>query len=287
MIQSVSAGQLPTLISQTDGFPHSLFLRGRAAALQQPLISVVGTRNPTTYGLQACSYFVRELTERGFGIVSGLAVGIDAAAHRACLESNGITVAVLAHGLDTTYPRQNQALADRIVQSGGAVVSEFPEGVRPLKAYFPRRNRIISALGMATLIVEASKRSGSLITAHLAVNQGREVFVVPGPFHCDSFAGSHALIREGAKLVDCVEEILSDLPLAPPALLGGDTAPAVVWREREFWQQVFADLGGRATLLDLMELTGTSMHEVLSAIDTAQRLRQVECVGIQTWIWLG
>jgi DNA processing protein len=286
MIQSVSSGQLPTLVSQTDGFPHSLFLRGSAAALQHPLISVVGTRNPTTYGLKACSYFVRALTERGFGIVSGLAVGIDAAAHRACLESGGVTVAVLAHGLDTIYPRQNQGLAEHIVQSGGAVVSEFPEGVRPLKSHFPRRNRIISALGIATLIVEASKRSGSLITAHLAVNQGRDVFVVPGPFQSDSFAGSHALIREGAKLVDSVEEILSDLPLAPPSLFGANGTPSEVWSEGDFWKQVFADLGGRATLLDLMELTGTSMHEVLSAIDTAQRLRRVECVGIQTWIWL-
>lgn len=286
MIQSVSSEQLPPLVSQTEGFPHSLYLRGSAAALQHPLISVVGTRNPTTYGLKACSYFARALTERGFGIVSGLAVGIDAAAHRACLESNGITVAVLAHGLDMTYPRQNRELAERIVQSGGAVVSEFPEGVRPLKNHFPRRNRIISALGMATLIIEASKRSGSLITAHLAVNQGREVFVVPGPFHSDTFAGSHALIREGAKLVDGVEEILSDLPLAPPPLSSGNAAPSEVWSASEYWKQIFADLGGRATLLDLMELTGTSMHEVLSAIDTAQRLRRVECVGIQTWIWL-
>jgi DNA processing protein len=283
----LSPESFPPVVHGLDGFPDSLYLVGNPTALFAPLVSIVGTRNPTPYGLRACAHFSRELCKRGFGIVSGLAVGIDAAAHRACLRESCTTVAVVAHGLDTLYPAQNRALADEILQSNGAIVSEFCPGTPALKHHFPRRNRIISALSMATLIIEASTKSGSLITARFAVEQGRDVFVVPGPFDSVSFRGSHALLREGAKLVDSVEEILTEMQQLPLTLPLHKSSCNYPLEQMQFWQSCFERVSGRATLLELVELSNSSVPNVLEQMEWAERAGSVEKSGLQTWVWIG
>jgi DNA processing protein len=171
---------------------------------------VVGSRNPTRPGAQTAQDFARALVAAGLGVVSGLAVGIDAAAHRGALAGGGVTIAVAAHGLDIVYPRAHVELARQVAEAG-AMVSEFVPGTAPLREHFPRRNRLISGLSLGVLVVEAAVRSGSLITARLAAEQGREVFAIPGSIHNPMARGCHALIRQGAKLVDSVQDLLEEL----------------------------------------------------------------------------
>ncbi len=200
----------PALLRQLRDSPDPLFVAGDPTCLHLPAIAIVGSRNPSRGGAENAYQFSRHLARAGFCIVSGLAQGIDTAAHRGALDGGGPTVAVLGHGLDQIYPRANRALAETIAASG-AVISEYPAGTPPLRGHFPERNRLISGLCIGTLVVEAAKRSGSLITARLAGDQGREVFAIPGSIHNPMARGCHQLIRQGARLVESVDDILNEL----------------------------------------------------------------------------
>ncbi len=201
----------PTLLREIARPPTVLFLRGAAEALALPQIAVVGSRQATPGGVETATSFARYLAARGFCITSGLAEGIDAAAHRGALAAGGITVAVCGTGPDSVYPRKHVHLADEIVGAGGAVLSEFAPGTPVQRHHFPRRNRLISGLAVGTLVVEAGVRSGALITAGHAVEQGREVFAVPGSIHNPVARGCHQLIRQGARLVETAADIVDEL----------------------------------------------------------------------------
>jgi len=205
----------PPLLAQCKDAPLQLFVRGEVAALRQDAVAIVGARAATHYGLETAGRFARELAERGYAVISGMALGIDAAAHSGCMEAGGKTVAVMGCGLDIVYPPQNKRLFDHIIQQG-AVVSEYPLGTRPDSFRFPARNRIISGLALGVMVVEAAKRSGSLITAQLALEQNREVFAVPGRIDSFKSIGTHAILQQGAKLVYTVADILEELPPTGP-----------------------------------------------------------------------
>jgi DNA processing protein len=204
----------PRLLSELPDPPPVLFARGDPTLLHRPQLAIVGSRNPTPIGVETATAFARHLAGAGLVITSGLALGIDAAAHAATLDAGGVTLAVAGTGLDRVYPAAHQALARRIAATG-LLVSEFPPGTPPRPENFPRRNRIISGLTLGTLVVEATPRSGSLITARYAMEQGREVFAIPGSIHNPQSRGCHQLIRQGAKLVETATDILEELgPLA-------------------------------------------------------------------------
>jgi len=193
--------------------PFGIYIRGDAATTLPSMLTtlaIVGTRRASADGKKIARSFARELAGAGFTIASGLAFGIDAAAHSGALDAGGTTVAVLAGGLDDIYPNSHRALAERILTSGGTLVSEYPPGEPPLAYRFIERNRIMSGLSRGVLIVEAPESSGALATARYAVEQNREVFVVPGAITATRFAGSHALIRQGAELVTTPDDILDE-----------------------------------------------------------------------------
>ncbi len=200
----------PDALRQLDDAPLLLYVRGDPDYLLQPQLAVVGSRTPTRAGLQNAAQFARFLSQAGITICSGLADGIDGAAHRGALEGIAGTVAVVAHGLDVVYPARHRKLATEI-ERAGAIVSEMAIGTPPAAGLFPRRNRLISALSLGTLVVEAALKSGSLITARRALEQGREVFAIPGSIHNPLSKGCHRLIRDGAKLVETAGDILDEL----------------------------------------------------------------------------
>ena len=207
--------------------PLALLVAGDLEVLALPQLGVVGSRSPTAGGVDTARRFSRALAERGLIITSGLARGIDGAAHRGALDADVPTVAVLGHGPDRVYPDVHASLADAIVAGGGALVSEFLPGTPPERSNFPRRNRTIAGLSLGVLVVEAAVRSGSLITARQAMEQGREVFAVPGSIHNPTARGCHRLIRDGAKLVETVDDVLEELagqlpPSARPEPAAGD-----------------------------------------------------------------
>ncbi len=201
----------PPLLREIPRPPVVLFVRGEVAALGLPQLAIVGSRNATPGGLETAASFAHYLAARGFCITSGLAEGIDAAAHRGALAAGGRTVAVCGTGPDVIYPRQHAQLAGQIAACAGAVVSEFAPGTPVARHHFPRRNRLISGLAVGTLVVEASVQSGALITARHAMEQGREVFAIPGSIHNPVARGCHRLIREGAKLVETAADIVDEL----------------------------------------------------------------------------
>jgi len=210
----------PRLLHEIADPPPLLFVHGHPEILASPQLAIVGTRNPSAGGRETARQFARHLAGAGLAVTSGLALGIDCAAHEGALEA-GSTIAVTGTGPDRVYPARNRELAHRIADRG-ALVSEFPPGTPPTPENFPRRNRIISGLSLGTLVVEAALRSGSLITARLAGEQGRETFAIPGSIHNPLARGCHSLIRQGAKLVETAKDILEELG----PLLGGLEAMA-------------------------------------------------------------
>ena len=208
----------PPLLRESPDAPGVLYVRGDLRILSEPQLAMVGSRNPTAGGRATAREFAMFFANAGITITSGLALGIDTACHEGALAGGGPTVAVLGCGLDQIYPRENQALADRIAATG-ALITEFPPGSSPLPAYFPQRNRIIAGLSHGTLVVEAAQRSGSLITARLAGVAGREVFAIPGSIHNPLARGCHQLIRQGAKLVERPEDVLCELKISLVAQL--------------------------------------------------------------------
>ncbi|MFP5345320.1 MAG: DNA-processing protein DprA [Gammaproteobacteria bacterium] len=216
-VLTVSDARYPSLLHETGGAPPLLFVHGDADLLARAQLAIVGSRNPTPQGMQTAAEFAGHLAACGLVITSGLALGIDAAAHRGALKAGGYTVAVVGTGLDRVYPARHKALAHEIA-ARGALVSEFPIGAPALPDNFPRRNRIISGPSLGTLVVEAAAQSGSLITARLAAEQGREVFAIPGSIHNPLARGCHKLIRDGAKLVETAQDILEELRQDPGEL---------------------------------------------------------------------
>lgn len=203
----------PPLLRETYDPPVLLYAKGDLdRALRQPAISVVGSRQCSTYGRNVAEMLARELAEREVTIISGLARGIDTAAHRGALDGRGLTVAVMGTGLDAVYPKENRKLADRIAESG-ALVTEFPLETPPLSQNFPFRNRVISGLALGVLVIEGAERSGSLITARMAYEQGRDVFAVPGNITSSKSFGPNYLIKDGAKLVQTWRDVVEEFPL--------------------------------------------------------------------------
>jgi DNA processing protein len=201
----------PARLREIPQAPLALFCQGDTELLALPQIAIVGSRSASPQGLDNASAFAEALAARGLTVTSGLALGIDGAAHRGALKARGLSIAVCATGLDRVYPARHRALAHELVAGGGLLVSEYPVGVQALAENFPKRNRIISGLALGVLVVEAARESGSLITARQASEQGREVFAIPGSIHNPMARGCHRLIRQGAKLVESVDDILEEL----------------------------------------------------------------------------
>jgi len=268
LITLADADYPPSLLEIPDP-PILLYVQGRAELLARPAVAVVGARNATPQGIDNAENFARALSRGGLTIVSGLALGIDAAAHRGALDGPGATVAVVGTGADRIYPAKNEALARRIAAEG-AIVSEFPLGTGPLRENFPRRNRLISGLSRGVLVAEAAERSGSLITARLAAEQGREVFAIPGSIHSPVSKGCHQLIREGAKLVDRAAHVLEELGLeTAPAAPATATPPAA--------DKLLAAMGFDPVSMDeLVARTG------LTAAEVSAKLLELELAGQAT-----
>jgi DNA processing protein len=205
----------PALLARIADPPPRLWLRGDPRALAVPCVAIVGSRAASPYGVRVAEQLAADLARAGVTVVSGLARGIDSAAHRGAL-TTGRTVAILGSGADVIYPPEHEALAQRILDAHGALVSELPPGSPPRRGNFPRRNRLISGVSLAVVVVEASTRSGSLQTARFALEQGREVLAVPGTILGERFRGSHGLLRDGAKLVESASDILEELSWPDP-----------------------------------------------------------------------
>jgi DNA processing protein len=262
------AADYPPLLTDTANAPLVLYVRGAAARLLSAQLAMVGSRRPTPAGRRIAFEFAASLARAGLTITSGLALGIDRASHEGAL-STGCTLAVMGTGLDTVYPPENRALAERIVTGGGALLGEFPPGTPAHAANFPRRNRLISGLSLGTLVIEAAQRSGSLITARLAGEQGREVFAVPGAITNPVARGCHALIRQGARLVEEPAEVLAELNIpysnqAVTNLVGPVASTPVLDNDHKI---LLDALGFEPTSLDsLVERTGLSSQSLASML---------------------
>jgi DNA processing protein len=255
-LMTLADDDYPRALLEIADPPAMLYCKGQRALLNQPGLGIVGSRSATPQGVRDAEAFARALSDAGLTIVSGLALGIDAAAHRGGLAGAGSSVAVIGTGLDRIYPARNKALAHQLAE-GGIIMSEFPLGTPPLPGHFPRRNRLISGLARGILVVEAAPDSGSLITARVATEQGREVFAIPGSIHSPLARGCHALIKQGAKLVESAADILDELAwqqrLAPPTLPENLSDPLLAALD-----------GAPATLDTLAQRTGLTL-EALSA----------------------
>jgi DNA processing protein len=253
----------PPLLLQTADPPAVLYVRGRAELLRHPAIAIVGSRSPTAGGVSNAEAFAQALSEAGLTAISGLALGIDAAAHRGALRAVSSSVAVCGTGLDRVYPARNRELARQLAEQG-ALVSEFPLGTPPVASNFPRRNRIISGLSSGCLVVEAAIHSGSLITARQALDQGREVFAIPGSIHSPLAKGCHWLIKQGAKLVESAQDILEELGQpVPQSQRGSEPAPLRLTDEH---QRVLAAMGFEPVDLDTLCARGGLTPDSASAM---------------------
>ena len=266
---TLSTAAYPARLRQIADPPPVLFVQGDAQILSAAQLAVVGSRRATPCGVETAHELSAELASLGLTITSGLALGIDAAAHRGALVAGGRTVAVMAHGLDRVYPRGHQRLARQVAENG-ALISEFSPGTPPLAGHFPRRNRLISGLSLGVVVVEAARRSGSLITARLAGEQGREVFAVPGPIQSPLTRGCHQLIRQGAKLVEQVGDILEELPADLTAALPERAARrqrAPISELDACERKVLESLAHRSTSVDsLVERCGLTAETVCSIL---------------------
>jgi DNA processing protein len=242
----------PSLLRTIANPPQVLYCRGRVEIFNEPSIALVGSRRPTSYGEQVAERFSRDFTRAGLAVVSGLARGIDTAAHRGALKAQGKTAAVLGSGLLRIYPPENRRLADAVAESG-LVASEFPLHSPPDSAHFPQRNRIISGLSLGTVVVEAQENSGALITARFAAEQGRDVFAVPGPVTSRLSAGPHRLIKEGAKLSEKAEDVLEEIePLIGRFFCGSGKEPV---RAENFKEDPEPDLSSEErSVLDIFQM---------------------------------
>lgn len=283
---SINHDLYPAVLREIPKAPALLYLKGRPQALSLPQLAMVGSRSPSPSGLSIAREFAQHLAAGGLAITSGLALGIDQAAHEGALAAEGVTLGVMATGIDQIYPRRNQALAERIVAAGGAILTEFPIGTAPQAAFFPQRNRIISGLSAGVLVVEAAVKSGSLITARYALQHNREVFAIPGSIHNPLSRGCHALIKEGAVLTETAEDILAhlegylsmkwqELGLPKPASAHGPSGLTLMERgeliENPLESVVLEQLDfNPATLDELGERTGLPIGDLLTSLLTLE-----------------
>jgi DNA processing protein len=260
--------EYPAYLREVFDSPCVLYCAGRAEALQGPAVAIVGTRKPSPYGRAVAERLAEDLASRGVVIVSGLAVGIDAIAHWGALKG-GRTVAVLGSGLENLYPKANRKLADRIA-GNGAVVTEFPLDSEPFAQNFPRRNRIISGLARAVVVVEAAEKSGALITAHFALDQNREIMAVPGNITSELSRGANGLIKKGAKLIEGWEDVAEELssPLRETLLSQreGETRPLPLMTDEEAAVYKLLKVDELAHIDDLMDQSGLSISELLALL---------------------
>jgi DNA processing protein len=272
----------PSLLRQIPDPPPVLFVRGELKPQDGMAIGVVGTRHATHYGLRQAERLAASLARAGLTIVSGLARGIDAAAHRGAIEAGGRTLAILGSGVLSIYPPEHESLAEEVV-AHGALVSEAPPLAAPHSGVFPQRNRVISGMSLGVIVVEAGDRSGALITARLAMEQGREVFAVPGRIEDPTSRGCHRLIRDGAKLVQTVDDVLEELgPLFEPASRDDGREvhhPAeLLLNEQE--QQILDAIGSDPTSLDaILAATSLSVPNILSTLSVLEMRRLVRRVS--------
>lgn len=252
--------------------PPLFYVKGRLDLLNSPSLAVIGSRHATPQGLRNSETFSSSLGDAGLCVVSGLAHGIDAAAHRGGLASSCSTIAVVGTGLDKVYPAANRDLAHQIAERG-TIISEFPLGTPPIAGNFPRRNRLISGLSLGCLVVEASIQSGSLITARLAIEQGREVFAIPGSIHSPQSKGCHTLIKQGAKLVETSQDILDELQCAiksssVPSPISDDTTP-----------YIFSFIGDEPIDMEALCIrSGLTVSELSSMLLTLELSGQISCL---------
>lgn len=280
----------PQMLRDTQDPPWLLYAQGQLQHACWQGVAMVGSRNPTLQGKENARRFADQLQQSGCCIVSGLAMGIDAAAHQGALENartdRCATVAVVGTGLDLVYPRQHHALAKQVAQHGW-VISELPPGTPPLPHHFPRRNRLIAGLSHGVLVVEAALKSGSLITADLALTQGKEVFAVPGSIHSVLSRGCHALLRQGAKLVETAHDVMEELPFVAPELpLADPLANEVAFTDTKL-QAVYKVLNHEPQHLDSVLLnSGLSLEEALIALQQLQDINRVVALpgGLYQWL---
>ena len=270
-ILTLADNDYPRQLLETADPPCLLYIKGRIDLLSRPALAVVGSRNATPQGVDNAESFARAASQAGLTIVSGLALGCDAAAHRGGLSGPGSTIAVIGTGADRIYPARNQALAHSIA-GHGAIVSEFPLGTPPLAGNFPRRNRVIAGLARGVLVVEAAERSGTLITARLAGEQGRDVFAIPGSIHSPLSKGCHKLIKQGAKLVESAQDILEEMGLAGGAVQTESASEAL----DESSSRVLAALGYDPCTIDMLldrsGLTADALYPILLSMELEGRI---------------
>lgn len=265
---TITDNDYPPLLKQIYDPPVIIWLKGNVEALSKPGVAVVGTRNPTAYGKKMAEKISSGIAEQGLCIFSGLAYGIDALAHKAALEAKAPTVAVLGSGIDRIYPAKNKALAEKIIDSGGAVISEFTLGTKPDAINFPVRNRIVSGMSLGVLVVESGLKGGSMITADLGLDQNREVFAIPHSLENLSGAGCNYLIKKGsAKLVQTVDDILEELPVEKA------NQPVQKQEDKRSWREAELDELSRK-ICEKLEAASLQVDELADVLkmDTSQLL---------------
>ncbi|PPC92826.1 MAG: DNA-protecting protein DprA [Methylotenera sp.] len=259
---TLADSEYPQALLEIADPPPFLYAKGKLTLLNQPSIAIVGSRNASVQGEKNAEAFARDLSLQGLCIVSGMALGIDGAAHRGAMKAKGSTIAVVGTGLDIVYPAKHRDLAHEIAQHG-LIISEFGLGTPSTPQNFPKRNRIISGLSLGCLVIEANLQSGSQITARLAAEQGREVFAIPGSIHSPMSKGCHQLIKQGAKLVDCIQDITDELKITPVSIAQQTTAPNELDTEHPILKVMGLD---PITLENLVNLTHLTVSEVSSML---------------------
>jgi DNA processing protein len=261
----------PRLLKEISDPPLILFVKGNKQALSETQIAMVGARNATHAGLKNAEHFAYSLSKAGFVITSGLARGIDGASHRGTLAAQGVTIGVCGTGLQHVYPLSHRSLAENMIQQGGAILSEFPLGMLPRAENFPRRNRVIGGLSVGVLVVEAALKSGSLITARFALEQGREVFAIPGSIHQTLSRGCHHLIRQGAKLVESAEDIFEELrglrlPLPKKPVIG-ESLECLTPSQQQLLKQIEYEITPMDMILLRSGLTAGEVSSILLILE--------------------
>jgi len=274
-IKTMADEDYPQQLKVIYDLPYVIYLKGNCI-LDAPLVAIIGSRKASSYGIWAAQHFALELSRRGIGVVSGLALGIDTAAHRGVVESKGKTIAVLGCGVDQCYPASNQRLYNSIYKENGTIISEYPPGTPPLKHHFPARNRIISGLSEGIIIVEAGDKSGALITVEYGLEQGKEIYAIPGNINNSSSVGTNRLIKEGAKILTSIEDILEDLKYRF-MFLQDDKIAFTNASLSTLEKRVYSIISNEATHIDLIALKSGIRIKDLNPLLTILEIKGLIC----------